>query len=703
MPSKRATKKPAPAPARKRAATPKAAIVPGPAETERKSNFRKEDLDAIRPHAIALRAGKFIAGDDYSTTPADVDRIFNDHLPKSKKKKLLIWAHGGLVSQKDALQHVIDHLPGWTEADIYPLYFIWKTDIWTSLRDILLGVPQAGERGFSDWSDALLEKTLHQPALKVWSQIKDYARLSSEKDGGAYYTAKKLAEFAKKHPDVEIYVAGHSAGSNFHSWFLPAAIDLGVTFKDLFLLAPAVTVPEFNSRLAPRIGAGKGITHTTLFTMNETAELADNCAKIYRKSLLYFVSRACEPVQPTPILGLQESLKASPSLKALFGIGVASSKGEVIWSPNGRTEGTSASNSTSHGGFDNDYTTLNSLARRITGNSSLTVFEPEKQRAAEDLGIAVPQARGERQPRRRAVCVGIDEYPTSPLYGCVNDAKEWQSVLSAAGFETELLANGQATRAGLVRVISDLIEGSRPGDVLVLQCASHGASLPDADGDEEDGKDEAVVPFDYEDGNFLIDDDLGDLLDRVPAGVSFTCFMDCCYSSENTRIFAPKSLKNPGELERYLPIPEDIARQHVINRKSAPPRLPRSVYSGKPEVNFTACRSDQTAKEKDGHGYFTTVATRILRGNISGLTHEEFLKRIRAEFPLPASSQEPQLNSDESRNSGILFQPPVAAPARLPEVPGISIPLPDAAGCTEARLLIQTLHDAMHVLRKLVG
>lgn len=676
-----------------------------PAAADRSASLLAEDLEKIRPHVINLRAGKFIDSGDFATSAADVDAIFSKHLPASKKKKVLIWAHGGLVPEDGALQHVVDHRAGWLEADIYPIYFVWETGIWTSLRDVIKGAPQ-GERGLGDFladrSDALLENLLHYPAVKVWSQIKDYARLACEKDGGALYMAKKLAAFAAAHPDVEFYACGHSAGSNFHSWFLPAAVELGVSFKELFLLAPAVTVPEFNARLAPRIGAGKGIARTTLFTMNQTAELADNCFKIYRKSLLYFVSRSCEPEQPTPILGLEESLKASPSLRKLFGIGTSSATGETVWSPNRLTAGPAASNSTTHGGFDNDYTTLNSLARRISGKNSISVFEDETGRSFEPEEIATT-TRGRRKPRQRAVCIGIDDYAASPLAGCVNDAREWRSALKEKGFETTLLTNGQATRDGIIRAISDLIDGAVPGDVLVFQYAGHGTHVDDVDGDEDDGQDEALVPFDYDDGNFLIDDDIGDLMDRVPAGVNLTCFMDCCHSGTITRIFANKGTKNEGERARFLQVPEPVMRKHVANRKNAPPRGPRAAYRGKPEISFAACRPDQTAKENDGHGYFTLAATRILRSHGGELTHAEFLKLVRADFPLPAASQEPQLDCDEGRDGGILLKASTATPARAAAAADVATALAAGPCSNEARLLIEAMRDAMHVLRKLVG
>lgn len=689
--------------------------IPSDATFRGERRFSPADLAKIRPHVINLRAGKFLSSGEFTTSAADMDAIFSKHLPASKKSKVLFWAHGGLVSDDQALRYVMDHVGGWMSAGIYPIYFIWRTDIWTTLRDRLFGIPRVAERALGDFladrSDALLEGLFHTPAVEVWSQIKEYARLSFEEAGGGLVTAGKLGAFAKANPGVKFYACGHSAGAVFHAWFLPVAIDAGVHFDDLFLLAPAVTTADFMARLAPRIGAGKGIAHSTLFTMNETAELADNCLQAYRKSLLYFVSRTCEPEQPTPILGLEESLQSVAPLRDLFGIQNPSPSAEVVWSPNRVASGIAASNSTSHGGFDNDSTTLNSIVRRIRGDDSLDVFEPEIDRSFEmkPMPQDTPASRAARPPRKRALCIGIDEYAASPLFGCVNDAKEWRSVLKARGFETELLTNGQATRAGLIRAITDLIEGSRPGDVLVLQYAGHGTHLDDVDGDENDGQDEALVPFDYLSGNFLIDDDLGDLLDHVPPGVNLTCFMDCCHSGTNTRLLAIQNLPKPGERTRYLAVPRDVVRKHIVNRKNAPRSRPRSVFTGRPEVSFAACRPDQTAKELDGHGYFTLAATRILRrAGRKELTHKEFLDRVKVDFPLPASSQEPQLNCDDVRQTGVLLAATDGEPARASEAasPAASVPTTSATttpAAGDARLLLETLHDAMHILRKWVG
>ena len=117
-------------------------------------------------------------------------------------------------------------------------------------------------------------------------------------EGGAHYVAGRLSDFCRKHPTkaIELHAIGHSAGSIFHAHFLSTAQKLGVpSFKSTHFLAPAIRVDLFKKLLFGSIGNGKGIDHLTLFTMRRDLEREDNCALVYRKSLLYLIYYALEP------------------------------------------------------------------------------------------------------------------------------------------------------------------------------------------------------------------------------------------------------------------------------------------------------------------------------------------------------------------------------------------------------------------------
>lgn len=610
----------------------------------------------LKRHVVNLRDGRFIESGNFSTSPADVQRIFEELLPAELAKargegrplRVLFWAHGGLGSEEACLTHVMTYHQGWLNAGIYPVYFVWETDHATALHDIFLGAPkEAGTRGFvTDITDAGLEFTLQTVGRPLWRQIKEYAANAVKTPtGGALFAARQLAAFMRQAgAEAELYAMGHSAGSIFHSWFLPAALAAGVpAFKELFLLAPAITVADFKARLAAHIGSGKGIDHCSMFTMTEKAERADNVITIYRKSLLYFVSRACEEASETPILGLQESIFRDGEIRRLFGIDGSGAAGDIVWSPNGST-----SDSTTHGGFDNDPHTLHSMVKRMTG-ADLTPFGAAGARGAgpsDGAGVA-----------RRALCIGVDRYPLKPLAGCVNDARQWQQALDRLGFETTLLTDEQATFDGMTQALRKLISGSRAGDHLVFQYAGHGTSVDDVNGDEADGTDEALVPIDFPSGRFFIDDDIGEIIDTLPAGVTLTCFMDCCHSGTNTRAFGfgTTSTVVRDERSRFITVPAEIMIKHVDLRRGMPPKATRGVFEGKPEVLFAACSPKQEAKESGGHGYFTLTAVPLLLEHATKMTNAEFMALVQKKFPTSVKDQDPQLDCAEARKGGLLL------------------------------------------------
>jgi hypothetical protein len=117
--------------------------------------------------------------------------------------------------------------------------------------------------------------------------------------------------------------------------------------------------------------------------------------------------------------------------------------------------------------------------------------------------------------KRRALCVGINDYPYdgNDLNGCVNDARGWAEVLTSSfGFaarDVKLLLDGQAAKKSVIDALKQLLAGASPGDVLVYTNSSHGSYVADTDGDEEK-YDEVVCPYDI-DQNDIRDDELREL------------------------------------------------------------------------------------------------------------------------------------------------------------------------------------------------
>ncbi len=112
---------------------------------------------------------------------------------------------------------------------------------------------------------------------------------------------------------------------------------------------------------------------------------------------------------------------------------------------------------------------------------------------------------------KNALCIGINNYPGThmDLQGCANDANDWAAALAERGFKVAKLLDDQATKATMVKAMNDLIGKAGKGDSLVITFSGHGTYQPDEDGDEVDGLDEALCPYDLQTkGEALIDDEI---------------------------------------------------------------------------------------------------------------------------------------------------------------------------------------------------
>jgi len=380
---------------------------PGRAGAMRAKSYSYPEL---RPHIISIGNDGALRDDGiFGTSAAETEEIIKQDFPRItrnwKKKRLLIYAHGGLVSEESAIQRVSDYRKAMLEAEVYPLAFSWKSDAWTTIKNIIEdaqsrrrpeGILDAAKDFMLDRLDDAIEplaRTLGGKAM--WSEMKENALFATMNEkGGARIALGFLDELLAQDPSIEIHIVGHSAGSIFHapivqlltakgkiaSGPLSGMTGLGRKIETCTLWAPACTVDLFKQTYLPALSA-KGIKRFALFTLTDQVEQDDHCANIYHKSLLYLVSDAFEkrvriPLfqkDGEPILGMEKFVRGDPELDMLFKNG----KADWVRSPNTAEDGSPVhSTSRHHGDFDDDKpTVLATLARILGRGTSQAPFE----------------------------------------------------------------------------------------------------------------------------------------------------------------------------------------------------------------------------------------------------------------------------------------------------------------------------------------
>lgn len=156
--------------------------------------------------------------------------------------------------------------------------------------------------------------------------------------------------------------------------------------------------------------------------------------------------------------------------------------------------------------------------------------------------------------RKRAFLVGISHYDTA-LTGYqwndingVEDIHLLRPVLNQQGFSVTTLLDADATFDNIVNLISQFTNETKKGDIVYLHFSTHGQPVEDANGDEEDGWDESIVPIDaykiykkgtYEGDKHLTDDILNKYIKRLRSKIGSTGILyvaiDACHAGTSSR------------------------------------------------------------------------------------------------------------------------------------------------------------------------
>ena len=334
------------------------------------------------------------------------------------------------------------------------------------------------------------------------------------------------------------------------------------------------------------------------------------------------------------------------------------------------------------------------------------------------LGLAIfslsVTAQSASQPQKYGLFVGVNKYPNmgpaQQLNGCVSDATRMREALirefSFSQENTELIADAQATRNGILGKIQAFQSKVKSGDLFVFHYSGHGSLFPDDKSEEQDetetlpemrlprtneliappGKyDAAICPSDTGGsgsgkpwGNMILDDELFALFQGFTrSGCTVVFISDSCHSGSIGRSL------DANYRVKSLPLTVALGTQfEAIPR----PKTSREVRSRDLQGKYLVLASSKVTQvsgeiEVEGKptGFFTYVLLKMIelqskdKGKGKPTYQDVFVPSQAILLAKSPSKQEPQI--DTRYFNGSLNEPMFSVgekPAPAPSAPPVA-------------------------------
>jgi caspase domain-containing protein len=269
-----------------------------------------------------------------------------------------------------------------------------------------------------------------------------------------------------------------------------------------------------------------------------------------------------------------------------------------------------------------------------------------------------------------ALLIGINQYPKfaprGQLSGCVNDVQVMRQVLvESFDFPVEhvtLLTDGEATREGILAAMQGLLARAGEDDIVVFHYSGHGSQMTDVEGDEPDGLDETIVPYDSgrapHENRDIKDDEIYVWIQKLTSKTPWlTLIFDCCHSGNIVRDSFGGEARwvepdlRPVEQLPPSPLPPEARALSRGDRDLGPSGW---LPPGERYTLLAGCRSAERSFEIEEpagvrHGALTFFLSQELRSRKSGATYRDIFEAAAPRVSSRFTDQHPQLEGARDR------------------------------------------------------
>lgn len=219
---------------------------------------------------------------------------------------------------------------------------------------------------------------------------------------------------------------------------------------------------------------------------------------------------------------------------------------------------------------------------------------------------------------RHALVIGLGEYQDkawSKIHGD-RDVPIVKKMLASCGYkDIKTLVNREATKAGIINAFESLSNKCERGDMVYIHFSGHGQQITDLNGDEDDGWDEAWIPYDamyaysnsYKGEQHLIDDEIAMWMSKIKSKIGTTgnllLVVDACHSGDSSR-------DDIEDDEIYI---RGAEKDFIIPLKKKPAKIAKTKENW---LTLTACRDFQVnceVKTTSG-GFYGMLSYALCKG-----------------------------------------------------------------------------------------
>jgi hypothetical protein len=254
---------------------------------------------------------------------------------------------------------------------------------------------------------------------------------------------------------------------------------------------------------------------------------------------------------------------------------------------------------------------------------------------------------------KKGLLVGINYLNMNgELAGCYNDVKNMARILkekynyTTIEIISEYDGNKKPTKQNILNGIEWLIKDQDKYNTLFFHYSGHGSSVFDQDNDEEDGRDEVLVPLDYHQSGMIRDDDLNNLIiKRLQSTTKFYSVVDACHSGSifDLKYTAEPLCKYEGKNKPLFDL-DSWTTEYRLKKFNN--------YSDKPNIfTISGCKDNQTSadawikEERSFNGALTYHLLKTLDDFNYNVTMDDFMKKINIYLRCKNYEQRPMFSS----------------------------------------------------------